>query len=123
MGVFDEHVQDIELVPYFMFTWEIAEKFRELYQSAETQHDLESMHKSDIENQLFFLHTKNPLLKSRTSTVPRFIYSWQLSDGSVWPDPEKFDSEALIHFMERMKNTKNAFLSTRYANFLFENIW
>ena len=66
---------------------------------------------------LFRLRTIN---RSEEPNQPRFAPMLEYTDGSIFPDPDKFSPEAITYFRKRANTTNHPTLKARYLDFVWE---
>jgi len=120
MKSLEKFIQQVEDQPYFKFPREIASEFGQIINVLKEQADPETLKRVGLEYSLFSLQIKNPLIQPDGEKSERFTFSYQLTTGEFWPDPNRFDDEDMNYFLIRMRNTKSVFLRARYSDFLFE---
>ncbi|MDO6573617.1 uncharacterized protein DUF4209 [Staphylococcus pasteuri] len=119
MEKFKEKVKDLELIETTKYYTEFKEGFIKIRDWAEKENLKNEAKLAQYEIEIFSLCERNPIL-SKNKKERRFSALISLTDGSEWPDTQKFTDKQIKYYEQRLNETNNIFLKARYSDFLFE---
>lgn len=108
--IIEEKLKQIESVDYFEYLFEVAKLFQELLQVSKELLDSDAQRIAEAEKKLFNLYVYTPITDSRYLT--RF--------DEIKVSINGFSEENILYFEKRLTESKNIFLKSRYADFLFD---
>ncbi|PCF86322.1 DUF4209 domain-containing protein [Staphylococcus intermedius] len=119
MERFKAKVNDLELIETTKNYTEFREEFKKVRDWAENENLKNEAKLAQYEIEIFSLCERNPIL-SKNKKERRFKALIGFTDGREWPDIQKFTDNQIKYYEQRLNETKNLFLKTRYSDFLFE---
>lgn len=119
MNKYIEKIIEVESTTNTKYYTEFVEKFVKIRNWAESvgMHDKVQLAQYEIE--ICSLHQKNPMISVKKKES-KFIAKFSYTNGTKWPDVNKFTDEQFKYYEERLIETDNMFLKVRYSDFLFE---
>lgn len=117
---FDKLISQVESQSAIVrYDFEIADAFRKILE--EKKSDLSPTQKKQLEWEflLFRLMTKNKFSNDGLKTE-RFKPMATFTNGSIFPDPNAFLSEAMVYFEKRANGSQTPIFKARYLDFLWE---
>ena len=102
-----------------LFEWdhEYSLAFEKIFTDNEKLLTEEQKKQLGVDVLLFRLRTINPLSESGKS---RFMPMIEYTNGAVFPDPTKFDKDALDYLRRRIPEVSNPVMKARYLDFIWE---
>jgi hypothetical protein len=119
MEFYNSVIEEVEKINYSKYLSELKSKFETFREKAIEQGDKETASLLQYEIEILSLSTINPFVKENYSQ--RFVPLIEYKDGTKWPNIEEFTPEQINYYEKRLKVSKNVFLKSRYADFLFEH--
>lgn len=119
MNQYIEKIKKVELITDTKYFNEFVDEFVRIrdWAKSERMHDKEKLAQYEIE--ICSLYQRNLILESNKKES-RFTAKYTFTDGTKFPDVEKFTDEQFKYYEERLVETDNIFLKVRYSDFLFE---